>query len=108
MNSQIASAAEEQGMVTLDISTPSNPVVLLGIDPQGAIEDIHIADNLLLIAAGQAGNLQVLNIENPEATTYVGNYHTPSSAQAVTMINDQVYVAIKDQVISDLPIHPVP
>ncbi|MEJ2620561.1 MAG: hypothetical protein P8163_09935 [Candidatus Thiodiazotropha sp.] len=92
----------------LDITNPANPSVLLLIDTQGPIGDIHIDGNLLLIA-GQAGNLQALNIENPEAPTIVGNYHTPSPAQAVTVINDQVYVAVKDQVvISDLPIHPVP
>ncbi|MEW8624187.1 MAG: hypothetical protein AB2551_00370 [Candidatus Thiodiazotropha sp.] len=92
----------------VDISDPSSPTVVVTIDTQGSIGDIHIEDKLLLIA-GQAGNLQVLNIENPEAPTFVGNYHTPSPARAVTVINDQVFVAIKNQiVISDLPIHPVP
>jgi hypothetical protein len=92
----------------LDIRNSANPSVLLVIDAQGAIGDIHIDGNLLLIA-GQAGNLQALNIENPQAPTIVGNFHTPSPAEAVTVINDQVYVAIKDQVIiSDLPIHSVP
>ncbi|MCG7983844.1 MAG: hypothetical protein JAY90_13995 [Candidatus Thiodiazotropha lotti] len=92
----------------VDISDPSSPAVVLVIDTQGPIGDIHIEDNLLLIA-GQAGNLQVLNIENPEAPAFVGNYHTPSPAQAVWVINNQVFVATKNQVvISDLPIHPVP
>jgi hypothetical protein len=92
----------------LDITNPTYPSVLLVIDTQGPVGDIHIDGNLLLIA-GQAGNLQALNIENPQAPTIVYNFHPPSPAEAVTVINDQVYVAIKDQVvISDLPIHSVP
>ena len=101
--------SQQHGLITvLDISDPARPSEVSSVDADGLVADIHLAGKLLYIA-GQAGNLQVLNVERPETPEFVGYYRTPSSAQAVMVQNGHVYVAIQEMIlISDIPADRVP
>lgn len=56
-----------------------------------------------------AGNIQVLNVDNPEVPEFVGNFHTSSQVRAVTVLNNHLFTATQDEVlISRLPLEAVP
>ena len=101
--------SHQHGLVTiLDISDPARFREVSSVEAGGLLADIHVADNLLYIA-GQAGNLQVLNVELPGMPEFVGYYRTPSSARAVMVQGEHIYLATQDAVlISEIPFNRVP
>ncbi|MET0042374.1 MAG: hypothetical protein ABW100_02510 [Candidatus Thiodiazotropha sp. 6PLUC3] len=109
LSGQYGYLSQTGGLISvLDISDPSRPSEILSIDVQGDIADIHLSDNLMFIA-GIAGNIQVLNVDNPEVPEFVGNFHTSSQVRAVTVLNNHLFTATQDEVlISRLPLEAVP
>jgi hypothetical protein len=97
------------GLISLlDISDPAAPNEILSIDTQGDIADIQLSDNLLYIA-GISGNIQVLNVEEPESPKFVGNFHATSQVRAITIINGHLIVVTQDELlVANLPVETVP
>jgi hypothetical protein len=97
------------GLISLlDISDPAAPNEILSIDTQGDIADIQLSDNLLYIA-GISGNIQVLNVEEPESPKFVGNFHAASQVRAITIINGHLIVVTQDDLlVANLPVETVP
>jgi hypothetical protein len=67
-----------------------------------------LSGELAFIASNVAG-LQVVDVTDPGSPRFVGNVPTQSPAEAVTVVDDRVYVATTDNiVVMPLPVFDVP
>jgi hypothetical protein len=85
-------AAGVGGLIVIDISNPSNPVRVGGLDTLGGAVDVAVAGNYAYVADGGAG-LQVIDISNPANPVLVGGIVTPGDAFDVAVAGNYAYVA---------------
>ncbi len=70
-------SCEYDGVVTVNISDPSNMYILDRYDLTNSVQDIIVEDNIVYAAYTFSG-LRTLNITNPSAITFEGSYYSGS------------------------------
>jgi len=80
------------GLQVLDVSTPSAPTLLGGVDTPGSAYGITVHNDVAFVADYDSG-LQVINVSTPSAPTLLGSVATPGSARGITVRNDVAFVA---------------
>jgi hypothetical protein len=91
-------AAAASGIWVLDVSTPSEMVLLShynAVPGDHSANFIKIVDDVAYVAWGLAG-LQVLNISNPRQLASLGRYITTDSAFLLDVSGDRVYMALSN------------
>ena len=87
-------AADWTGLWIVDISTPTNPVIVANFETTGRSKDVALADSFAFIADGGDG-LKVANIANVTAPQFVAAYTTPY-AYGIWADENYVYLADRD------------
>jgi hypothetical protein len=83
-------AAAGNGLVVVDVSDPTNPVLSSTMDDDYAY-DVAVAGGYVYVAAG-GGGLVVVNVSDPTNPARAGGYDTSGSARGVTVSGDYGYV----------------
>ncbi len=80
-------------MQVIDVSTPSQPVIIGSIDISGYTEGVAVMGNTAFLAKGfGGGGLQIIDVSMPSKPVIIGSVETPGSAQGVTVIGDIAFV----------------
>jgi len=85
-------AANEAGLLVVDISDPANPVVVGTYDTPGTANDVAIWGAYACVADG--GSLRLIDISDPEVPVPAGSYAV--AGQGVTVSGTLAYVAAGD------------
>lgn len=85
-------AAGATGLQIVDVSNPSQPVIVGSQDTPGNANDVRVVGALAYVADGSAG-LQVIDISDPVHPTIVGSVDTPGEAQDVMIEGTRAYLA---------------
>lgn len=85
-------ADDANGLVVLDISDPSLPVLDGAYAAPGNVRSVAIAGDHAYLAAGGSG-LLVLDIRDATAPSLAGSYDTAGNATDVVVAGDRAYVA---------------
>jgi hypothetical protein len=102
------------GLQIIDISNPDAPMLLGSYDtPGGTLDDyiagsknpplptqppwcgaldVYVSDNTAYVADGYGG-IQIIDVSNPAAPTFLGSYDTPGEALSVYVSGNTAYVA---------------
>jgi hypothetical protein len=88
-------AAVEEGLRTVDVSTPAAPVEVGFCSTPEAGFHVAVAGHYAYVAAGDDG-LWVIDISNPAVPFEVGSYDTPGYAWDVAAVDSYAYVADRD------------
>lgn len=80
------------GMEIIDVSDPSNPVLLGQYDSPGYAWGVAIAGNFAYLA-DEATGLIVLDVSDPSGPERIGGYNTSGSAFSVSLVGSLAYVA---------------
>jgi len=80
-----------RGLRILDISVPSDPVLIWEYQVTLDGWDVAIEGDFVYLAAGTDG-LVIINIANPDLPSVVGNCTTPGTATGVTVVGTLAYV----------------
>ena len=88
-------ASSGAGLQIVDLTNPSNLVLVSSLDPGGYVSDVAVAGNYAYLAAGDDG-LQVIDIRNPSQPRRVGGVDTDGSSVEVAVAGDYAYVADGD------------
>ncbi|HRI15822.1 MAG TPA: hypothetical protein PLX89_22725 [Verrucomicrobiota bacterium] len=80
------------GLEVIDVSQPTNPLRVGGVDILGDAFGIDVAGNYAYVADGNGG-LKVLDVSNPANPVQVGETDTGSAAQRVQVVGNYAYVA---------------
>ena len=90
---QYAYVADGQGVLIVDVSTPSNLVVVGSSDAGG--RSVAVSGHYAYIAGGYA-SLAVVDVSNPPQPQTVGRYETPGDSWGVTASGDYAYLIVRD------------
>jgi hypothetical protein len=82
----------DRGLAVLDVSDPTAPTRLGGVDTPGAALQVVVRGSLAYVADGSAG-LRVVNVGNPAAPTLMGSVDTPGVALDLAVQGRYAYVA---------------
>jgi hypothetical protein len=86
-------ASGYSGLRVIDISDPSNPVIVGNCDTPGYVSRVVVAGNYAYIADGWGGGLRVVDVSTPGAPFLVGYFATPAdSIRGVAVDGDYAYV----------------
>jgi hypothetical protein len=88
-------AGDSSGLLILDVSVPSDPILLGTAGTTAAARDVKISGDLAYVAASESG-LLVVNIADPANPVVVGSVDTPGIARGVALEGDYAYVADRD------------
>ncbi len=80
------------GLLVLDISDPTSPTVVGGVDTSGIAYNVHVSGSYAYVASG-SGGLQIVDISDPESPTIVSSVATPAQALGVYVSGSSAYVA---------------
>ncbi len=89
-------AIDGNGLLVLNVSNPSQPFRIGGLDTPGRARGIRVAGNLAYVADDTAG-LQVIDISDPSKPVRLGGYDTSGQARAVAVLGTTAFVADADQ-----------
>ena len=86
-------ADDEEGLLILDVTDPTNPVFLSQYsDGSGFAWDLWIENDLLYLADHLDG-LEIIDVSNPNNPTKIGEFHDGSAALCVEVRDDLAFVA---------------
>jgi len=85
-------AAQEGGLIILDVSDPANPVRVSSHETSGPAQCVAAAGNHAYVADGSAG-LQVIDVSDPANPMHVGGYITSGSFSGVSVAGNHAYLA---------------
>lgn len=85
-------ATTKQGLLLLDVSTPTKPVQVGRYTLSDVINDLTVTGDYAFLAVDEAG-VYVLDIADPTQIKLVGHYQTPDAALTMTLAGDKLYVA---------------
>ncbi|MBI4045127.1 MAG: VWA domain-containing protein [Candidatus Diapherotrites archaeon] len=80
------------GLSTVDVSDPDNPVLHDTIDPGGTNEGVFVDGNYAYVAAGALG-LAVINAADPDNLTTAATHDTPDYAYNLFKTGQEVYIS---------------
>lgn len=92
-------AGSGTGVHVLDLTDPSAPVQLGTVPASGSIQDLALADGLLLAALG-AGGIEIFSLEDPESPASLAVVETGSSVVGVDAAGGVLWAADIDGVIA--------
>ncbi len=81
----------EKGLRTMDVSDPTAPSLLGGIDTTGVAWDVELAGGLAFVAAGTDG-LRVFDVANPSAPVAAGALALPGNTAKLELVETTAYV----------------
>jgi hypothetical protein len=81
----------EKGLRTMDVSDPTAPSLLGGIDTADVALDVELAGGLAFVAAGTDG-LRVFDVANPSAPVAAGALALPGSTAKLELVGTTAYV----------------
>ncbi len=84
-------ACSESGLIIMDISDPSSPILMGNYDTDYA-HSIAVSGNYAYVADGNTG-LVVLDISDPSTPTFTGSYSSGGDALAVAVSDKYAYIA---------------
>lgn len=84
-------AANEQGLVILDVSNPQTPVQVSSITVQGSVTQLTINSNKAYLTCGAQG-IAIVDISNPLLPVQIGQYITANPAIYVEASNNIAYI----------------
>ncbi len=89
----IAYVAEgTSGLTILNITTPSNPILIGVYDTSGEARGIQVVGTTAYVADWTCG-LQIINVATPSKPTFIGYYNkTTGTANAVQIVGSTAYV----------------
>lgn len=79
------------GLIVVDVSNPTVPLIIGTEDTPGYAEEIEIVGQAAFVADSH-GYLQVIDISDPTNPVSVGSVNTPGNAHAVAAMNNNLYV----------------
>lgn len=85
-------AAGNAGLVVLDLSDRSAPVIIAELDTNGVAIDVKFDNDMVYLADGTAG-VKVFDVSNPFFPTLISSVDTPNIAQDLQVSNNYLYVA---------------
>ncbi|MCK5158891.1 MAG: hypothetical protein KAR08_07025, partial [Candidatus Heimdallarchaeota archaeon] len=86
-------ADDEEGLLILDVTDPTNPVFLSQYsDGSGFAWDLWIENDLLYLADHLDG-LEIIDVSNPTNPIKIGEFHDGSAALCVEVRDDLAFVA---------------
>ena len=85
-------AAGLAGLLVVDVSVPSAPVIVATNDTPGWATSVTVSDTTAYVADGRQG-LRLLDIQNPRAPVALGAVITPGNALHVALEGNFAYVA---------------
>ncbi len=83
---------EQGSLKVIDVSDPSNPVIIGSVDTPNWALGITLVGNTAYVAAGLSG-LQVINVRDPSSPTIIGALKTNHFASEVKAVGSTIYVA---------------
>ncbi len=96
-NAYLADA--ESGIVILDVSNPSSPVIVGNYATEYSILDVAVSGNY--VYAADSNDLIIIDATTPSSPTLVGSYETIGSANGVAISGNYAYVADDSKAIFD-------
>jgi hypothetical protein len=94
-NQRLYIAAEEAGLMIIDVSNPMRPRQLGQLDMPGSAQDVFLAGSVAFIADGEAG-LRVANVKDPSHPFELASWETPDAAMGVFVVGNRAYLAAAD------------
>jgi hypothetical protein len=85
-------AAGANGLVVVNVASPTSPVIVATLDTPGNANDVRVLGNRVYIADGSAG-LRIIDVTNPAAPLALGAFDTPGEANDVIVSGNYAYVA---------------
>lgn len=86
-------ASQWNGLVVVDVSTPSTPTLHGSYTTSGSAQGIVVSGNLAHVAQGYEG-FAVIDVTDPANPTELGSYDTASSTSGVDVVGDYAYLAV--------------
>lgn len=80
------------GLTVLDVSVPSQILLLSTFGVPGSTEGVRLQGNYAYLASGSAG-LQILNVANPQAPSLVGELDSPGYSYEMDVSGSYLYLA---------------
>lgn len=84
-------ASIPDGLRVYDVSKPAHPVHLSSVPLPGAPYGFARVDNLLYVACGYTGGLQIVDLSDPDAPSVLGGCLTGGSCFAVEVVGAHAY-----------------
>jgi len=93
-----AYVADYRGLLVIDISDPSSPVIIGSVYTPGSATDVYVSGNYAYVAdryyyAKDFGSFQVIDISDPSSPVIIGSVDTPGIAEGVYVSGSYAYVA---------------
>ena len=94
-------ATNDNGLVPLDLTNPTNPVALSAIPALGGIQDLALsADERTLYAAVGGFGVEIFSLDNPSAPISMGTIESGSSAVGVSSGTEILWAATLQDVVA--------
>lgn len=87
-------STQDEGVIILDVSIPSNPIKLGNYVPSSEVESLAIEGNYVYIATRNDG-LRVIDISNPATPTEMGFIENLEHVKDVTIKGKYAYITFK-------------
>jgi hypothetical protein len=84
------------GIAIIDVSNPSNPILVYNLPIPGLAQDVYVLGNYAYLTNGENG-LEIIDISNVNSPTSVANCPTDGFAYSVYAQGNYVYLADKDR-----------
>jgi len=88
-----AYVADSSAMLIIDISNPSQPVIINSITINNRIKDVFVKGDYAYIAEDDIGSLWIINISNPDTPFVESIYLTENRIYNVYVVDDYAYIA---------------
>jgi hypothetical protein len=89
-------AAQQLGLLVLDVSEPTHPVAVGSFDSPGRAYDVAVYGSYVILGDGPGG-VRVVDITDPTRPHEVAGFDTNSDVEAVAVDRGLVYAALRDQ-----------
>lgn len=90
---EFAYVSDGSGQIRVFSTASLNSPHLIGhLDIPGRAADMVVHNDLLVMANGSVGGLQIANIADPARPVLIGSYDTPGSANSLAVAGDLVYL----------------
>ena len=86
-------ACGENGLVVLDVTDPSDPMVVSEFDTPGFAKCLKIQGNYVIIADLKGSGIRIVDVSNPESPFEAGVVLTEGNAFSLAIQGDIIYVA---------------
>ncbi len=85
-------AQPEQGLRTINVTDPTNPVPTGLYGSVRSVQDVAVEGGLAYLAGASAG-LRIIDVSVPANPAEIGFFDTPGSANGVAIVGNRAYVA---------------